>query len=196
MSADNPKTPARERLPRIAPEDMTEAQKKVAAEIAAGPRGELRGPFIALLRSPDLASAVQKVGEYLRFRCPLERRVAEMATLMAARHWTQQYEWNSHQAQALKAGLDSSIAQAIGEGRRPSHMAEDEEAAYELIAEVQHNRCVSDATYARAVEKFGEQGVVDLVAIAGYYGMLAMVLNVARIALPGGKSPSLAYFPH
>ncbi len=79
-----------ERLPRIPPEAMTEAQKRVAAEIAAGPRGELRGPFIALLRSPGLASAVQKVGEYLRFQCPLERRVAEMVTLIAARHWSQQ----------------------------------------------------------------------------------------------------------
>ncbi len=195
MNAENAISRPPERLPRIAPEKMTDAQKRVAAEIAAGPRGELRGPFIALLRSPELASAVQKVGEYLRFRCPLERRVAEMATLMAARHWTQQYEWNSHHAHAMKAGLNPAIAQAIADGRRPPGMAEDEDIVYELITEALRNQSVSDATYARALDKFGEHGVVDLVAITGYYGMLAMVLNLARTALPGGKPPPLPYFP-
>jgi 4-carboxymuconolactone decarboxylase len=188
--------PPAERLPRMAPEDMTEAQKKIAAEIAAGPRGELRGPFIALLRSPELAGAVQKVGEYLRFRSPLERRIAEMATLMAARHWTQQYEWNSHYAHAMKAGLSPAVADAIAEGRRPTGMAEDEETAYDMLSEALHNQGVCDTTYARAIARFGEQGVIDLLAVTGYYAMLAMILNVARIALPGGKPPPLAPFPY
>ena len=196
MTAPNPPSPPPERLPRIPPEKMTGAQKKVAAEIAAGPRGELRGPFIALLRSPELASPIQKVGEYLRYRCPLDRRIAEMATLIAARHWTQQYEWNSHHAHAMNAGLNPVIAQAIAEGRRPTSMAEDEEIVYDMLAEALHNRSVCDITYARAVAKFGEQGVIDLLAITGYYAMLAMILNVARIAIPGGKPPPLAPFPH
>lgn len=195
MSAIQPTSPPPERLPRIAPEKMTEAQKKVVADIAAGPRGELRGPFIALLRSPELANAVQKVGEYLRFRCPLERRVAEMVTLIAARHWTQQYEWNSHYAHAMKAGLEPALAQAIAEGRRPAAMAEDEEIAYDFVTEALRNQSVCDATYARALARFGEQCVVDLIGIAGYYGLLAMVLNVARTALPGGKPPPIPYFP-
>ncbi len=185
-----------ERLPRIAPEKMTEAQKNITAEIAAGPRGELRGPFIALLRSPELASAVQKVGEYLRYRCPVERRLAEMATLIAARYWTQQYEWNAHYEHAMKAGLDPAIAGAIAEGRRPSGMSEDEEIVYEFVTEALHNKSVSDATYARTAAKFGEQRLVDLLAIAGYYAMLAMILNVARTALPGGKPPPLPFFPN
>lgn len=185
-----------ERLPRIPPEKMTEAQKKAAAELAAGPRGELRGPFIALLRSPGLMSAVQKVGEYLRFNCPLERRVTEFATLIAARHWTQQYEWQAHYEHAMKAGLKPALADAIGEGRRPAGMAEDEEIVYDLLTESLHNRSVSDATYARAVAKFGETGVVDLVGLAGYYLMLAMIMNMARTALPAGKSPQLMPFPY
>jgi len=196
MAANHPDTPRPERLPRIAPEHMTEAQKELTAEIAAGPRGELRGPFIALMRSPELASPIQKVGEYLRYRCPLERRVAEMATLIAARHWSQQYEWNAHHEHAMKAGLNPAIAQAIAEGRRPAGMADDEEIVYDLLTEALHNKSVCDATYARAVAKFGEQGLVDLLAIAGYYGMLAMILNVARTALPGGKPPPLACFPN
>jgi len=193
MSIDD-RTPPAERLPRIAPEKLSGAQKKAADEIAGGPRGEVRGPFLVLLRSPELASAVQKVGEYLRYRCPLDRRIAEMATLMAARHWTQQYEWKSHHAHAMKAGLDPRIAQAIAEGRRPAGMAQDEEIVYELLTEALRNQSVSDATYARALDKFGEQCIVDLIAIAGYYGMLAMVLNVARTAIPGG-TPPLPRFP-
>ncbi|MCW5602930.1 MAG: carboxymuconolactone decarboxylase family protein [Burkholderiales bacterium] len=195
MSSNAPSFPP-ERMPRIAPENMTEAQKKVAAEIAAGPRGELRGPFIALLRSPDLANTVQKVGEYLRYKSPMERRLAEMATLMAARHWTQQYEWNSHYAHAMKAGLKPAVADAIAEGRRPTDMAEDEETVYDMLTEALHNQSVCDATYARALARFGEQCVIDLLAVTGYYAMLAMILNVARIALPGGKPPPLRPFPY
>jgi 4-carboxymuconolactone decarboxylase len=185
-----------ERMPRIPPEKMTEAQKKTAAELAAGPRGELRGPFIALLRSPGLLAPVQKVGEYLRFNCPLDRRVAELATLIAARFWTQQYEWQAHREHAMKAGLDPAIADAIAEGRRPTGMKQDEEIVYELLTETLHNKSVSDATYARAVAKFGEAGVVDLVGLAGYYLMLAMIMNMARTALPAGKSPQLPHFPY
>ena len=185
-----------ERMPRISPEKMTEAQKKAAAELAAGPRGELRGPFIALLRSPGLMAPLQKVGEYLRFQSPLDRRLAEFATLIAARFWTQQYEWQAHHAHAMKAGLKPGIAQAVAEGRRPTGMAEDEEIVYELLTETLQNKSVSDATYARAVGKFGEAGVVDLVGIAGYYLLLAMILNMARKALPEGKEGMLPKFPN
>lgn len=183
-----------ERLPRIPPEKMTEAQKKAAAQIAAGPRGELRGPFISLLRSPELMTRVQQVGEYLRFQCPLDRRIMEFATLIAARFWSQSYEWQSHYQHAMKAGLKPAVADALAEGRRPPGMMEDEEIVYELLTESLHNKSVSDATYARAVAKFGEAGVVDLVTVSGYYLMLAMMLNLARIALPAGSQP-LRPFP-
>jgi 4-carboxymuconolactone decarboxylase len=187
--------PRTERLPRIAPERMTEEQKAVAAAITAGPRGEVRGPFIALMRSPGLAGPLQQVGEYLRWRCPLDRRIAEMATLMAARHWTQQYEWNAHYTHAMNAGLSPAIAEAIAEGRRPQGMAQHEEILHDLLTEALHNRGVCDATYARALAQFGEQGIVELLAIAGYYSMLAMILNVARTPLPAGKEPQLPPFP-
>src|ERR1044071_8150809 len=170
----------RERMGHIAAENMTEAQRKAAAELASGPRGEVRGPFKVLLRSPELMSPLQKVGEYLRFRCQLDRRIAEMATLIAARHWTQNYEWSAHHPLALKAGLKAEIAQAIAEGRRPTGMAQDEEVVYDMLTEALRNKGVLDATYARAVKQFGEQNLVDLLAIAGYYALLAMLLNVAR----------------
>lgn len=189
-------SPRRERMPRIAPENMTEAQRAAAAELAAGPRGEVRGPFNVLLRSPELMSPVQKVGEYLRFRCTLERRIAEMATLIAARHWTQAYEWNAHHPLALKAGLKPEIAQAIADGRRPTGMAADEEVTYDVLTEALHNKCLSDATYERGLKQFGEQNLVDLLAIAGYYALLALLLNVARTPLPEGRESQLPPFPN
>lgn len=184
-----------ERFPPIPQSEWNAAQKKVAAAIAAGPRGEVRGPFLALLRSPGLAQAVQQVGEYLRFECPLDRRLAEMATLIAARHWTQQYEWQSHYKHAMKAGLSPAVAQAIADGRRPEAMADDEAALHDLLTEVLHNKSACDVTYNRALHCFGEQGVIELVAIAGYYAMLAMILNVGRKALPAGQAPMLPWFP-
>jgi 4-carboxymuconolactone decarboxylase len=184
-----------ERMPRLKPENMTEAQRAAAAELASGPRGEVRGPFNVLLRSPGVMSPLQKVGEYLRFGCDLDRRIAEMATLIAARHWTQLYEWSAHHPLALKAGLKPDIAQAIAEGRRPRGMAEDEEAVYDLLTESFQNKSVSDATYERALQQFGEQKLVELLAIGGYYALLAMMLNVARVPLPEGREPGMAHFP-
>ena len=190
-----PENARRERMSRIEPENMTEAQRKAAAELSAGPRGRVSGPFNVLMRSPELMSPLQKVGEYLRFKCALDRRIAEMATLIAARHWTQLYEWNAHHPLALKAGLKPEIAQAIAEGRRPTGMAEDEEAVYDVLTEALQNKSVSDATYERGVKRFGEQNLVDLLAIAGYYAMLALLLNVARTPLPEGKQPDMPHFP-
>ena len=175
---------------------MTESQKAAATELASGPRGQVRGPFNVLLRSPELMSPVQKVGEYLRFKCTLDRRIAEMATLIAARHWTQVYEWSAHHPLALKAGLKPEIAQAIADGRRPSSMAVDEEIVYDLLTECLQNKSVSDVTYDRAVKQFGEQNLVDLLAIAGYYALLAMLLNVSRTPLPEGQEPGMPHFPN
>jgi len=184
-----------ERMPPIAPEKMTDAQKQASAAIAAGPRGELPRPFVAFLRSPGLMEPVQRVGEYLRYGSTLDRRLMEFATLIAARAWSQQYEWHAHHGLALQAGLKPEIAQALAEGRRPPAMAADEEAVYDLLTELLRNQCVSDATYARAVTAFGEPGVVDLVGLAGYYVLLAMMMNTARTALPDGVSPPLPPIP-
>jgi 4-carboxymuconolactone decarboxylase len=174
---------------------MTPEQKKAAAELAAGPRGEVKGPFVSLLRSPDFMSRVQKVGEYIRFVCPLDKRINEFAAIIAARHWNQQFEWWAHYRQALEAGLKREVADAVREGRRPTGMAEDEEIVYDLLTEVLVNKGASDTTYRRAVTKFGEQGVIDVIGVAGYYALLAMVMNVARTAVPEGPALPLPPLP-
>ena len=188
-------TLAPERMPMIPDERMSPEQRKAAAELAAGPRGEVKGPFVSLIRSPDFMSRVQKVGEYIRFVCPLDKRLNELAAIVAARHWNQQFEWWAHYRQALEAGLKRDIADAIGEGRRPTGMAQDEEIVYDLLTEVLVNKGAAEATYARAVKHFGEQGLIDIVGIAGYYALLAMVMNVTRTAVPEGPALPLPALP-
>ena len=184
-----------DRMPPIPADKMTDAQNKAAAEILSGPRKAVVGPFIPLLRSPELMSRLQKVGEYLRFNTKLGSNMSEFIILQMARHMTQQFEWDSHADLALKAGVKQETITAIAEGRRPTSMTEDEETVYEFCSELRQHQCVSDAAYAPVVKRFGEQGVIDITALCGYYTTLAYVMNVARTPLPPGKSPALAFFP-
>ena len=177
-----------ERMAPIPLDKMSPAQRKVAEDIMAGPRGGLRGPFNAWLRSPELADRLQKVGEYVRFNTSLDKRLNEMAILMTAQHWGSQYEWYAHAPLALKAGLDPAIVNALGEGRKPDAMKEDEAIVWEFTTQLRRAHNVDDAIYARAVEKFGENGIVDLIAVNGYYDVVSMTLNVARVAPPDGEA--------
>jgi 4-carboxymuconolactone decarboxylase len=186
---------APERMPMIPEAQMTPEQRAAAQELIAGPRGEVKGPFVSLIRSPEFMRRVQKVGEYIRFVCPLDKRLNEFAAIIAARHLNQQFEWWAHYRQALEAGLKREIADAVAEGRRPTGMAEDEEIVYDLLTEVLVHKGASDATYARAVKKFGEQGLIDIVGIAGYYALLAMIMNVTRTAVPEGFALPLPSLP-
>ena len=186
---------AQDRMPPISTDKMTDAQKKAAEEVIAGPRGALVGPFIPLLRSPEFMSRLQKTGAYLRFNSSLPPKISEFVILLTSRQWTQQFEWDAHLPLALKAGVQPEVSAAMSEGRRPMGMDPDEELAYDFCTELHQNQSVSDATYERAVKRFGEQGVIDMVGLRGYYSMLAMIMNVARTPLPEGKTPKLAFFP-
>ena len=184
-----------DRLPPIPPEKQTEAQRKASAEFAEGRGYAVRGPFAPLLRSPEVMLRAKAMGDYLRFKSTIPPRLNEMAICITARHWGQSYEWHAHRPLAEKGGLKPEIADAIAAGRRPTGMATDEEIIWDFATELHQNKCVSDATYTRALAAFGEQGVIDLVAVNGYYSMIAMVLNVARTPLPAGASPGLKPFP-
>ena len=182
------------RLKPLAESDMSEAQRKAAREFASGPRGKVNphGPNFALLRSPELMERSQKVGEYLRYKSSIPARLNEFAILVTARQWNAQMEWLAHSELAIKAGLAPSVAADLKEGRRPAGMKDDEAAVYQFCKEIHDKKEVSDATYNAVVERFGERGVMDLIGLTGYYTMLAMVLNVTRLALPEGKAPPLA----
>ena len=186
-----------ERLPPIADAELTDEQREAAEAFKEGRGYAVHGPFAVMLRSPEVMLRAKAMGDYLRFRNVLPRRVSEMVILITAREWTQQFEWTYHYRYAMEAGLAPAIADAIGEGRRPGDMAEDETAAYAFAIELHHRKSVSDATYARALELFGERGVIDLTGICGYYSFLAMMMNVGRTPAPAetnGVAP-LAKFP-
>lgn len=186
---------AQDRLPPIPADKRTEAQKKAAADFAAVRNSDPTGPFAVLLRVPELMDLAFKWRQHVQSRSVLDQRLTEFAILIAARQWTQQYEWNAHHPAAVRAGLKPDIVAAVAEGRRPGQMAEDEEILYDFCTELHRNQSVSDTTYARALAKFGESGVVEATSIEGYYTLLAMVMNTARTSLPAGAKASLAVFP-
>jgi 4-carboxymuconolactone decarboxylase len=186
---------AQERMGPIPPDKMTDAQKKAAADHAAARGGSLTGPWNVLLRSPELMGRVRGLSDYVRFNGALPPRLSEFVILLTARDWSQPYEWNAHQPLAVKGGLSPEIAKAIADGRRPHGMAEDEEALYDFCTELLQNRSVSDATYARALAKFGERGLLDTIGLMGHYSLIAMVLNTARTPVAPGGPPMLERFP-
>ena len=186
---------AQDRMPPLPTDALTEQQAQALASFVAA-RGQPTGPWIALLRSPELMTRTRALSDYLRFESVLPGWLREFVILMTARQWGQNYEWNAHYPIAIDEGLSPQIAQAIAEGRRPEGMVDEEEILYELCLELQRNHSVSDATYERAVSRFGEQGVIEAVSLMGYYTMISMILNTSRAPLPAGATPALTPFPY
>jgi 4-carboxymuconolactone decarboxylase len=174
------------RFPELTRDQMTDAQKRAYDGIVSGPRGGARGPFNVLLRSPELADTVQRVGAHLRFSSSLPARLNELAIIINARFWGSKYEWCAHRPLAIKGGLAESIADDLAQGKRPASMKADEEVVYDFCTTLHQKHFVDDALFERAKTAFGEQGVVDLIGVSGYYTIVSMVLNVAEIPLPAG----------
>lgn len=168
-----------DRLPPMPRDTMTDAQRAAADELIAGPRKGVKGPFIPLLRCPELMARVGRLGEALRFGGSLPRRVSEFATLLVAHHWRQQFEWFVHVPLARAAGTAAATIESIRVGRRPETMDDTEALVYDFCRELQHERAVGDATWARATAAFGEAGAVELTTLVGYFTMVSMVLEVA-----------------
>jgi 4-carboxymuconolactone decarboxylase len=169
-----------DRLPPIAPAAWSSAQREVAEAMIAGPRGAVLAPFVPLLRSPELADHVQRLGEHLRFRSAIGTRLTELAILVTASEWQQPIEWAIHAPIAEREGIARTTIEALARRERPAAMADDEAAVYDLCTELHRARCISDPTWARAITLFGEHGVMDLIGVNGYYALLAMVMNGAR----------------
>ncbi len=181
---------AQDRLPEIPPDKMTEAERE-AAKIFLDTRGvPVFGPFVPLLRSPELMLQAKSMGDYLRYHNSLPQKVNEFVILITAREWTQQLEWQIHQPIALKAGLAPAIVDAVANGQRPQAMDEAEEIAWEFSTQLHRDKKVDDRTWARAVAEFGEKGAVDMAGTNGYYDFLAMTMNAAQTA-PDPSKPML-----
>jgi len=199
MSSPASKAVADKRRFKLIPvEELTPEQKKVADAIRSGPRaavknssaakpGPLGGPFNVWLRSPGIGNLIQSLGAEIRFRSSLPSKLNELAIIVTARHWTCQYEWFAHHRLALEAGLNPAIGEDIAQGRRPAKMDADETIVYNFSRELHETHGVSEATFKAARERFGERGVVDLIAVNGFYGLVSMALNVDHTPLPEGE---------
>jgi 4-carboxymuconolactone decarboxylase len=171
---------ADDRLPTIPPAQYSPEQKQAAAEFEAARKVPVFGPFEPLMYSPAVMSQARAMGDYLRYKSAIGNTLSELAILLTAREWTQDFEWSVHYPIALKAGIRQDIADSIAEGRRPATLNADEEIVYDYVMELLRNKQVSNLTFERAKTHFGAKGVVDMTGIVGYYTFLAMQLNAAQ----------------
>jgi 4-carboxymuconolactone decarboxylase len=181
-------------MSRIAPPDiegMSERQREVHEAVRSGPRGQVRGPLAVWLRRPELADRAQALGHYCRYDTLLPPRLSELAILTIARIWGSEFEWWAHKAIALKAGLSEAVVEAIRTNQQPAFEKEDEAVVSAFTRAVHLDRRVSDELYARAVLILGEEAVVDLVGILGYYALISITINVFDVDLPDGATPEL-----
>ena len=185
----------KDRMPPLADAQMNDAQRKAAAALIAGPRKGVFGPFIPLMRSPELMDRMQRVGEYLRFNSSIDAGLNEFAMCIAARHTTNHFEWAVHYPNAVKGGVAKQALDAIGAGRNPHGLTADEQLLFDFSTELLRSHGVCDATYERAVARFAEQGVIDLVGLLGYFLTVCLVMNVAHSPAPRSDAPPLAHLP-
>ena len=180
------------RLAPLTPEGMTAEQREVAEAIRNGPRGGMRGPFEAWLRAPGLADTAQRLGAYCRFGSSLPGDINELAILLTGKHWKAQFEFWAHARLALQAGLAPEIVEAIRIGAEPPFTRDIERVTYAAVREYFETHRLSPATYDRAIKTLGEAGLVDLIGVVGYYGLVSMTLNIFEVGLPEGAKEPLA----
>lgn len=180
-----------DRLPPLNPEQWSAEQRRCAEEVIAGPRGALIEPFIPMLRSPELCTHAQRMGEYLRYRSAIGLRLSELAILITARHWNQQVEWAIHAPIAEREGISRAVTEAIDQRREPPYERADERLVHAVVRQTLEQRRVDDATWQEAVKTWGEQGAIDLLGIAGYYTLLSFVMNGAQTPPPLGQDRRL-----
>lgn len=171
-----------DRLPL--PAALTVGQQNALERIAAGPRGKLIAPFVPLMRTPELMTRLQLVGEYLRFGSGLPAQLTELVILIVARRWDQDYEWGHHVPLARAAGLDNEVITAVGDGRSPIGGSDEVLAVWQFVTELDDHHAVTDSTFDAAMRAVGDTGVVELIATVGYYTTLAMTMNAARTPVP------------
>jgi 4-carboxymuconolactone decarboxylase len=180
------------RVPDLDPEKLSPAQRKVYDAILSGPRGHVVGPLRVWLQSAELADRAQALGAFCRFGTSLAPRLSELAILVTGAHWQAGFEWHAHAPIGIKAGLDPAAVEAIRVGKTPSLPKSDEAAVHAFAKELLDTRKVSDATYRRALAEIGQQAVVELVGVMGYYGLISMTINAFEVPVPAGAPEPFA----
>src|SRR5215470_15886643 len=187
-------------LPALNPDQLSSEQKAYVENLQKPPRNNTTAlknpPFKVYMRSPELASKLEAVSDYVRWGTGLQPRLTELAIMITARQWSSQWIWRGHYRAAVRGGLDPSVGADIAAGKRPDKMKEDETILYNYAMEMYRDKAVSDATFGAAVKRFGEKGLIDLVATMGYYDTVAMTLITAKAVAPKEDDvPQLAALP-
>jgi 4-carboxymuconolactone decarboxylase len=177
------------RYKELSPADMSAPQKAVVDEIVSGKRGRFGGPFQILIRSPEVCRHLGRLGEYLRWGSSLSPAQSELAICLTARHIRANYEWHAHAPLAVEGGVPAAAVEAIRTGATPLFEAKDQALVYKLVTELIDTKRLSDASFAEGIAAFGEQGVVELGTIIGYYTAIGNALNVFEVGLPPGQAP-------
>jgi 4-carboxymuconolactone decarboxylase len=176
------------RIPELSPDRLTAEQRAVYDAIVAGPRGKVAGPLRVWLQSPKLAARAQELGAFCRYGTSLPKTLSELAILVTGAFWKAGYEWFVHAPEAIKAGIDAAAVEAIRAGKKPKLTRGDQAAVYDFARELLETQGVSDATYRRTVDEIGDVGVVELVGILGYYGLVSMTIRAFGVAVPAGEA--------
>jgi 4-carboxymuconolactone decarboxylase len=171
-----------DRLPALAAEDMSAAQRAFLAGRGIDPAARLQGPTRVLIHVPELAPPVSALGELLRAsRFGLDPRVQEIAILIVARRRAADYVWFAHVPLALAAGLSRETIAALRDGAAPGDAAEAEVAAF---VEALVDGAVADDLYRPLADRLGTAGIIHLATLAGYYGMVATLLAATETHRP------------
>ncbi len=180
------------RLPLLDPAALTDTRKALHDKIVGGPRGRVGGPLEAMVLCPAVGDPLQALGGRLRFEGVLPGKLRELAILVAARFWTAQFEWHAHARIAHDEGLDETAIAAIAEGAAPALATPEENAVYAFCRELHETHAIGADTYAEAIETLGQEAVIELTVLSGYYTTISMILNVFEAPLPEGVTPPLA----
>ncbi len=176
------------RLPDLAPETMTEEQRRVYDAIVAGPRGRVEGPHRAWLHSPGLADPAQRLGAYIRFGSHLPPRLSELAILATAKHYEAEFEWYAHVRFAHEAGIPETVTEAIRTGEAPALEDPESRMVHRVAVALNRDRRLDDATFEEAKAVLGLPALVDLIATVGYYALVSLTLNAFEIPTPDGSA--------
>lgn len=176
------------RVESLKDEELTPDQQRIARDIAST-RSRVGGPFAIWLRTPAIAEATNRLGTVLRHQSRVERRLFELMVLIIARHWSAQYEWYVHAKQGREAGLAEAVITALRENRRPDFSRSDEQLVYDVVTELQERKTLSQPTYDRALAFFGQELLIEFIAAAGFYTMVAMTLDAFDVPVPDGTRP-------
>lgn len=187
------------RLPYLRREDLDQAGQDVWDGVVGtrpaglvGEHGGLVGPFNAFVHAPGVGRRLSALGGTLRFKTSIERRLSELAIITVGARWKAEFEWFAHSRMAVEHGVSDAVVAAIGRGEDPPFEADDERAVYSVARELTSTGRLDQVTYDAARRLLGDEGMVELVSLCGYYTLISYLLNAFEVTIPPDATPMWA----